>query len=386
MIRIVQVVEAVEGGCRKHVLELLVRLPADHFEQTVLFSPRRDARFAETIAAVTSARVHAMPWDVPRSISPREDLRGYQFLRRLLKSSSPHIVHCHSAKAGFLGRFAARDLPAVRIYTPHCFPFCMTTTGWRRGLYYVLERLAGRYTDCLVAVSPSEAEIAVRSGIVHPDKVVVIENGVDVSALQVAVDPHAKRADIGIGPSEPVIISVGALRPQKGPWRLVEAVPLLLPRHPRLHVLLVGDGPLRASLERLSRRLGVDRHVRLLGARDDVAELLRIADCMVMPSLWEAGPYALLEAMAVGTPVVANRIPGLTDWVTDGETGLLTDASKPSELAAAIAHCLRERALSRRMADAARLMILRRNTIERWVRDMSALYEKLAQAGLRKGH
>ncbi|MGQ9733153.1 MAG: glycosyltransferase family 4 protein [Candidatus Zipacnadales bacterium] len=380
MIRIAQVVEAVEGGCKRHVMGLAEGLDPARFSQTVIFSPHRDADFARAIAATTGGTVETVAWDVRRDVSFAADWKAYRFLQHLLAERKFDVIHSHSAKAGFLARMAARRLSAARVYTPHCFPFCMKTSSFRRHQYLWAERLVGRYTDCLVAVSPSEAELAVQMRIVPRERVIIVENGLDLTPLDAPVDIAEKKQSLGISPTQPVILAVGALRPQKGMRYLIEAVPRLAVRYPELQVLIAGEGELRGELAELIARLGVGKHVRLLGMREDVPELLRIADCFVLPSLWEGGPYALLEAMAAGTPVVGSRIKGIIDWVTEGKTGRLAEPGSSDSLAKAVEETLADPPGSRQMAVTACAMVRRRNTLDRWLADMARLYEKLVAA------
>ena len=380
MIRIAHVVEAVEGGCKKHVLDLAAGLDSARFEQTVIHSSRRDSGFPEAVAEATGGAVRTIPWNVLRRFCPILDVRGYFYLRRLFRENAFDIIHCHSAKAGLLGRMAARRLPVARVYTPHCFPFRMEDDPLATVLYFRLERMAGAWTDRLVAVAPSEAELARAMGVVPSDRVRLIENGIDPAAFEVSVDRTAKRAELGLTAGDAVLLSVGALRPQKGHRYLIEALPDVLVRHPQVRVLIAGAEGEGSGLAELAGRLRVEHRVHLLGTRTDVPALLKSADCFVLPSLWEGGPYALLEAMAAGTPVVASRILGVADWVREGQTGRLAEPGVPRSLARAIDRALSETALSRQMADAARQMVLRRNTRRRWLADMAALYEELAAA------
>ena len=373
MIRIAQVVEAFEGGCKRHVLGLLAGLDRGRFRQTAIVGKWREE--AEEIAAVTG-EVETIPWDVRREIRPGPDRAAYRFLRDLFRERDFDVIHCHSAKAGFLGRLAARGQRAAVLYTPHCLPFMMAVPAWAKIGYLWLERYAGRFTDRLIAVSPSEARVAAAMRAAPADRIVTVENGIDPALAQVQVDAPAKRAELGIAEGTQVILSVGALRPQKGHRYLIEAAALLANDWPDAVFLIAGEGPLRPQLSELSRRLSVEERVRLLGRRADVAELLAAADLFAFPSLWEAGPYALLEAMAVGLPVVGSRIPGVIDWVTEGETGYLFPPRRSAKLAEALGVALSDRAEATHRAEAARAMVLQRNTQERWLREMTALYEE----------
>ena len=373
-IRIAQVVEAAEGGCKRHVLGLLAGLDPQRFVQTAIVSPWRERDIADQVADATDGRVEAIRWDVRRDLHPWLDFAAYRFLRALFRERDFDVIHCHSAKAGFLGRLAGRGLRAAVLYTPHCFPFMMDVSPLRHRLYLSMERFAGRLTDRLIAVSPSEAEIAARLHVVPEGRIVTVENGIAPQA--VPVDAARKRADLGIGADQPVVLSVGALRPQKGYRYLIEAAPEVLATHGDAVFLVAGDGELRPELERLIAQLSIGERVRLLGTRDDVPELLGVAGCFVIPSLWEGGPYALLEAMAAGVPVVGTRIPGVADWLREGETGFAADPAQPSRLAAGITAVLSGPTEARSRAAAARDMVLSRNTEDRWLREMARVYER----------
>ncbi len=250
MIRIAHVVEAVEGGCKQHVLQLAAGLDRARFEQTVIHSYRRDPGFPEAVAEATDGAVRTVPWNVLRRFCPVLDVRGYFFLRTLFREGGFDIIHFHSAKAGLLGRLAARRLPAVRLYTPHCFPFRMEEDPLMTMLYLRLERMAGAWTDCLVAVAPSEAELARAMDIVPPDRVRLIENGIDPAAFEVPIDRAAKRAALGLTPEDEVLLCIGALRPQKGHRYLIEALPEIALHHPQARRLIAGEGGERPALAR----------------------------------------------------------------------------------------------------------------------------------------
>jgi len=376
--RIAQVVEAFEGGCKRHVLDLLGGLSRERFQQTAIVGAGREPTACEEVAAATGGAAEFVSWDVRRTIRPGSDWAAYRFLSRLFRERSFDLIHCHSAKAGFLGRMAARGTRAAVLYTPHCLPFMMDAPRPVRAGYLWLERHAGRFTDRLIAVSPSEAEGAAAARLVAPDRLVTIENGIDPESVRTEVDPRRKRAELGLPERSRVVLSVGALRRQKGHGTLIEAAAAAANLLPDAVFLIAGEGELRPELESLSRRLGVADRVRLLGRREDVTELFAVADVLAMPSLWEAGPYALLEAMAAGVPVIGSRIPGIADWVAEGRTGYLFEPGDSPGLARALVAALSDPAEAHRRAQAAQEMVLQRNTRERWLREMTALYDSVA--------
>lgn len=379
MIRVAQVLEASVGGTKRHVLALAEGLDRGRFEQTLVIGTGRTGALGPEWAATG---LPVVPFRAARAISLGGDWRAYRQLESLLAGGGFDLVHCHSAKAGFLGRMAARSLERTkRIYSPHCFPFAMQAGAARRRLYLALERWAGRHTDLLVAVSRAEAEEALRKRIVSAERLATVPNGIRIADFQQHGAREATRAELGVGASEVLVLSVGLLDGQKGHRHLVEAAALLRPKCPRLRVAIAGEGPLRRGLQLAVDRLGLREHVTLLGHRDDVPQLLAAADLFVLPSLWEGLPYALLEAMAAAVPVVVSRVGGMAEVVREGKTGLLADAGISASLAARLREALGHSERMARMAGAAWALVATEYTEERWLRDMAATYERVAASG-----
>jgi glycosyltransferase involved in cell wall biosynthesis len=169
------------------------------------------------------------------------------------------------------------------------------------------------------------------------------------------------------------VITVANLRPEKDHRSLLAAAENLARKHPGLRFQIVGDGPLRADLERDAASRGLGGRVAFLGHRDDVPALLAAADLYVLPSCTEAFPNGVLEAMTAGLPVVACAVEGLLDLVTDGETGALVPASDPVALAASIERFVDDPALASRVGAAARAQATR-YSFEAMVARFEALY------------
>jgi glycosyltransferase involved in cell wall biosynthesis len=279
------------------------------------------------------------------------------------------VVHCHSTKAGLLGRIAARlaRVPGV-VFTAHGWPFAVEH-GAVRHAAVLAERAVGRISSRIICVAEAVRNEALRLGIAAPEKLEVIHNGIDPSRW-----PADRRAAAGAEGRPCTAIFVGRLDRQKDPQTLVEAWSRLPGPH-RLEV--VGDGPLRPALEAMVRRLDLQERVRLHGAQDDVARRLGNADLLVLPSRWEGCPLVVIEAMMSGLPVVATDVGGVRELVVDGATGFLVSSGAPDALAAALGRLILDPALRVRMGTDGRARALERFTEARMLAQTGAVYERV---------
>jgi glycosyltransferase involved in cell wall biosynthesis len=269
-----------------------------------------------------------------RAVHPLADFRALVRLVRLFHRRRYDVVHCHSSKAGILGRAAAlvTGRPWV-VYTPHCFSF---TAGFGRfvgGFYKSLEFLAGRVTDRLIAVSPHEHDVAVKSGAALPHQVATIVNGLDDDELAARAASSSLRRELGLPEGAPVVGSIGRLGRQKGYDVFLRAAALVRRARPDARFLLVGKGPYESALRALARELKLDDAFVFAGERDDVLEIFPLIDVFVLSSRWEAMPYSLLEAMGAGRAIVLTRVAGLESVVENGRAGVIIPPEDPSVLA-----------------------------------------------------
>ncbi len=374
------VVEAMTGGVRRFVLDCASLLGRDRFAQHVVLSLRRDRYGPEDVAALREMLVDVTVVDMVRRIWPPADLRALLRIKRSIDIWRPDIVHGHSSKGGFLARLAARLTPPDRrpktVYTPHCFAFSARLDPARRALYTALERLAAGWTDHFVFVSLGEAHAARSAGINIYGRWSLVPLPVDASRLQAWARPC--RADLGL-PEGFLFLSVGRLVPQKNHALLLRAFARAFGGRDDVYLGLAGDGPLEPALRRLATRLGIDRAVLFLGYRDDVPRLLAAVDAFALASAWEAMPYALLEAMAVGLPVVVPDLPGLADAVAEAGAGVVFQPCSATALAAALAAVVQASDVERsRWGCAGRQMVRERHSPGTFAAQLADVYLKLA--------
>jgi len=211
----------------------------------------------------------------------------------------------------------------------------------KRWGYQALYTLGVRAVSGMVAVSEEVKASILRTWKGIPgEKIVAIPNSVDVDRYAERGGREALRRALGIGEQHTVAAVVATLKEQKGHRCLLEALPEVIDGFPEFHLLIIGDGELRATLEAQAQGLRLEKSVHFLGQRSDIPALLAASDLFILPSLWEGLPMALIEAMASGLPVIASRVSGTEQVMRDGETGLLVPPGDVSELKRAILEML----------------------------------------------
>lgn len=246
----------------------------------------------------------------------------------------------------------------------------------------VLERINAAFINsplakCLVVVSDRAREDAIAEG-VRPERTVKIANGVTRPGVSTE-DVRRLRSELAIAADEPILLSVGRLRHQKGHEVLLRAMPEVLKEFPRAQLLIAGDGVLRQELEAQAAALNVYANVKFLGMRKDVPILLSLADVFVFPSRFEGMPNAVLEAMSMGRPVIATSVQGVDELIQDEVNGLLVPMEDSAALSQAILCLLSDPAKRQQLGNAARARIESEYTVERMCRQ----YEQLLQGNWR---
>jgi glycosyltransferase involved in cell wall biosynthesis len=349
-VRVAQVVTRFMAGAGGVALRGALALDPDRYE-IVFVAGSGDRLVLEARAAgievVIMDRLH-------HEISPAADRRVLADLTAYLQAERFDVVHTHSAKAGALGRLAARRAKVSRIvHTFHGFPFHQFQSPLRRAAYIRIERSLGQFTDAFLAVGPAVAAEAIRLRIAPPERIRTI--GVAVNTLGPAPDQWDRaeaRRVLGVPPGTKVVGTVGRLDFQKAPDDFVSALSAL--GRADVFGVWIGDGPLRARTEKLAARRGLSGRLLFAGERTDVSALLPGIDVFAMASRYEGLPCAVVEAMTAGLPVVATTVNAVPNIVVAGETGLLAPPCRPELLARAIGYLLDNPVIAARLGAAGR--------------------------------
>lgn len=355
------------GGAERHVTTLLPALDRDRFEPSALVIGQRGALFDALGAAGVPARALGR--------SKRELAIALIELIRELRRIRPDVVLTRGYNAELLGRVAAilTRVPHRVVWVHNC-----GDVQPRSRVRWWADRLLNPFTSAYYAVAAGQVPYLTGELGYPADKVRVIPNGTEPGPAPTGRNP-ALRAGLGIGPDDPVVGILAALRPEKDHPTLLRAARQVLDELPQARFLVIGDGPARADLEKLASDLGVADRVIFTGSRSDVGELLAAVDVFTLTSFTiECAPMALLEAMAAGRPAVCTAVGGVPDMIAEGVTGYLVAPRDPAALAQAFLPLLRDRELAAKMGRAARERLESEFTLDRCIRTAERTIEQTA--------
>ncbi len=369
------------GGPAIHVILLTAGLEQRGYRTRLVVgkeTPREGNMLS--LAAEKGVRCEAMA-GLGREIQPVADVQAFFRLVRLIRDFRPAIVHTHTAKAGLLGRLAARvtGVPVV-VHTFHGHVLRGYFGPVKTAVFRSLERRLGRLADVIVAVSETVKQDLVNLGIADGDRIRVVPLGLDLEPFTGSLREGALRRGARVPADAPLVGMVGRLVPIKDVPTFLEAAARVREVRPDCRFALVGDGEERTRLEVLSRGRGLADAVTFHGWQPDMPAVYGDLDVVVNCSRNEGTPVALIEALAAAKPVVATRVGGTPDLLGEEERGRLVPPNDPELLARAVLETLADTEGARRRALAGRAHVLARHSYARLLADMDALYRELLAA------
>jgi glycosyltransferase involved in cell wall biosynthesis len=385
-IRVLRVIARMNiGGPAYHVGLLSGLLDPDRYETLLvagMVGPG-EGSFAE-LAERYGARLEELDSLGP-ALNPIRDVRAFIALRRVVRRFRPHVVHTHTAKAGFLGRLAALTAFRRKPVIVHTFHGHVLEGYFGRvasSFYRVLERWLARGTDRLVVVSSATMADLVRLRVAPEEKFEVIPVGLDLGTFLAlsARDGTAFRREVGAGADEVLLVYAGRLVPIKRVDRAIRAVARARQDGVPARLAIVGDGPLRRELTDLAATMRTGDCVRFLGYREQLQGAIAAADVAILTSDNEGTPVFLIEAAAGATPAVATAVGGVPDVVT-AETGRLVKRDDEPGLVRAITRLAEDDSLRQKLGRRAREHVRERFAHERLLGDVDGLYQRLLAGG-----
>jgi glycosyltransferase involved in cell wall biosynthesis len=369
------------GGADENTLFTVNGLDPERFQVTLAVGSGSEPTMLGRIEPHVEVREIA---ELVRDISPRHDAAAFLQLRRLMRERRYHIVHTHTAKGGILGRFAARSagVPVI-IHTLHGSTFHQALDPLHYRLYWVLEKLAGSFTNRIISVGEDLKDRYVRAGISSAGRYEVIRSGMDLRRFRNAARMSAAkrvevRRSLGVPAEAPLVGKVARLEPRKGYRYFIEMAEQVLQHVPGAHFVGIGAGKQLESLAAETARRGLSDRVHFPGLRPDIADVLASLDVLVLTSLWEGLPRVLVEAAACGIPAVTFEVEGAREIVKDGVNGYIVPSKDVGQLAARVISLLVNPERARGMGVAGSEFVHQDWSVESMVREITAVYDRLS--------
>jgi glycosyltransferase involved in cell wall biosynthesis len=372
--RIVYIIDGLGmGGAERLMIDMLKFLSREDFEPRVCVLQEKDHNFVGADLQAQGIPVDRLPVRYLRDLSAIPRLSGY------LRTVNADLVHTQLELSNVVGNIAAKLNRLPSVCTIHVLP--TVSNRLKRNVHYRLEAFILRsLCDRVIAVSEKARQMHISMNGARPSQVMTIYNGIDItdfSKLDRATERATARMELGIPQNATVLISVAVLRPEKGIDCMLEALPSILDSYSNAYYLIVGEGPRRQEWEARAAELGIHDHVIFTGLRRDVPRLLAASDIFVLPSLTEALPTVLAEAMASRLPIIATSVGGVAEMVEEGASGYVLEPQDVPALTRACNHLLDSPDTRGAMAERGWQIVNQKFSIQAHVENLRQLYLEL---------
>jgi len=308
----------------------------------------------------------------------RADMGAVNRIKKLLRKYDPDILHVHGSRAGLFARMAAKGLPIKIVYTEHTralqFRLNNPVLDWS---HIKARAMLDKWTTVNIAVSNAVKEFLVKYKITRPDKIRVIYNGIsskpnkyiDTDTIDIITQYGLKKRDVIIG-------TIGSLNIQKDTITLVKAMPRVFKKIPTAKLVLVGSGPLKYMLQKIVKKLKISDKVIFTGTVKDISSILQLLTVFILPSRSEAFGISILEAMRANVPVIATRVGGIPEVITNNQNGILIDPGNHKLLSSTIIRLLHNNKLQHKLIKNGTETV-KRFSITKMVNETSQLYRTI---------
>lgn len=353
------------GGAEKVLLTLLQNAELNELNVIlgIFQKKRQEASVFSKEAKKTGATVEVLNFGNPY------DLSQVVGLFHLIRKYRPDIIHTHGYKSNTLGFLLSRPFGIPIVTTVHG----LYQNSAKTHVHVNLSLRFLKYFDAVIAVSDNIRDQLTPLH-VPSNKVITIHNVPPRIAVMAVDNRSLFRKEIGIRDDEKMIGFVGRLERVKGCDLLIEAVSKLVLRGFHSQLVIVGEGPEKETLMQMVKNLGLGGNVHFCGFREDINNVYQSLDMLVLPSRHEGIPLVMLEAMAQGVPIVATRVGGIPEVITDGVQGLLSTPENPETLADRIMSCFINPEETKKRVAAAKKKILECYDVKRWLQKYREVY------------
>jgi glycosyltransferase involved in cell wall biosynthesis len=372
------------GGAQRYILDLAKNLK-EEFEISVAFGEQGEKGKLARKLAENSINHYTVPY-LKRAISPINDFLAFISIIKLIKKLRPDIIHLNSSKISIIGSLAAKScyvlyVKCYVVYTVHGWVFNEPLPLWQRLFYKYAEKFTAFLKDKIICVSEYERQIAIQEKITHEKKLITIHNGIEEINLLLPEQARRKLSQIKnskfkIQNSKFIIGTIANLYKTKGLEYLIEAIRLLINIGLNITTIVIGEGEERKNLEDLIAQTNLKNNFILVGEINNAACILPAFDVYVCSSLKEGFPYTILEAMSAGLPIVSTNVGGISEIITDKESGILVEPKNPKALAEGIKKLIDSEELRNTLGERSKKDVKEKFGLEKMIKKTKDVYLK----------
>lgn len=361
------------GGAQTHLMEVVRYM---HYAGHDVLVVTGTAGWLTNELAAIGVDYEILP-DLVREINPAKDIKTINYICRILEDKHPDIIHCHSSKAGIVGRIAGaiKNVPAV--FTAHGWAFTSGVSPAKRIIYTAIEHIMLGITKRVICVSEFDRQLAKRWFLHNYNRIVTVHNGiVDKKFINSTVREYTLPLKL---------VSVARFSHQKNNMELIKAVEQINKLYSgSLQLNMVGDGPLLFEAQAYVTSHKLENEVYFLGSRTDVDDILNQNDIFCLISNYEGLPISIIEAMRAEMPIIASDVGGVNELVKDGVNGFLIPRGNISELVDKLKYILEHKELIKSMGEASRKIYEEEYTADRMNQKILSVYNEVTAVHKRK--
>jgi len=376
------ITRVVNGGADENTLFTINGLNKNEYKIDLLAGSESEKEILERISLENDITFYQID-SLVRNISLHNDLKALFKIYKIIKENNYDIVHTHIAKAGVLGRIAAKiaGVPHI-IHGVHGITFPDQINIFKRELFKNIERLCGLFTDKFITVGDDMKQKYINAKVGNPKDYTTIRSGMELSQFINAADNEQKKIlslkeDLGLKDDDLLIGMVSKLEKRKGYKYFLEVAKDIVEEFPNVKFLIIGNGSEYDRLVKKVNRMNLNNNVIFTGYRTDIADVFSILDIKILTSLWEGLPRVLVQAAAVAKPIVTFNVDGAWEIVDEGKNGYIVPMKDTKAMTRKLKLLIKDDKLRRKMGKCSQEKVSNDWTIENMVKETDRLYKSL---------
>ncbi|MGM0411496.1 MAG: glycosyltransferase family 4 protein [Bacillota bacterium] len=370
------------GGADENTLYTINGLDKNKYDIDLMIGEENDQEMIENLELSNNINLYKIDGLV-RNISPFNEVKAFYNIYKVIKNNSYDLVHTHIAKAGVLGRLAAKiaGVPTI-VHGIHGITFPETINPIKRYFFKNIEKFCGLFTDKFIPVGEDMKNKYIKAGIGNREKYKTIYSGMELEKFKNAANNSKDKirklkSDLGLNDKDIIIGNVSKIQERKGYKYYLQVAKNISNEYDNVKFLIVGSGPHKDIIEKKVKSMNLSNIVIFTGFRKDVEDVFSLFDIKVLTSLWEGLPRVIIQAAAVGKPIVTFNVDGAWEIVEDGKNGFIVPMKDVNMMTEKIKILINDKELRKKMGAYSKTKVGNQWTIDNMVKETDKLYQEL---------